>query len=70
MLYLIEVQIIEALRDSDEPLSPGELFEACGEEPPWFVFVHRMRQGPSHSAVRCRRTGAVQSAAPFGFVLP
>lgn len=44
MLHPVEVQIVEALRHIDQPLSAGELFRACEEKPHWFAFVQHVRR--------------------------
>jgi hypothetical protein len=40
----IQMRIIEALRSTDRPQSPAELFQAMGEELPWLAFGSHMRR--------------------------
>jgi len=51
LLHPCQIQIIDALRRTDRPLSVGELFEACDGEPEWLRFVHLLRRLDNLGAV-------------------
>lgn len=44
LLPRVQVQIIEALRWIDQPLSAGELFLVFNKEPVWLAFCRHMRR--------------------------
>jgi len=44
LLHPLQIQIIDALRRADRPLTAGELFDACDGEPEWLRFVRLLRQ--------------------------
>lgn len=55
LLHPCQIEIIDVLRRSDEPLSATELFEACDCPPEWLRFVHLLRRLGNLGAVKPAR---------------
>jgi len=51
LLHPCQIQMIDALRRTDHPLTAGELFEACDGDPEWLRFVHLLRRLDNLGAV-------------------